>query len=270
MDHIIITENDVSDWNDETGIRYHYPPKYRGLIKPGVKFIYYKGADKEKSFSDFRLTDRPHYFGTGEIGTIEKETNSNSYYASINDYYAFINPVVFKDDDGYLEPLAREYFTKNDRGNYFRGNAVRSIDKETFNLILSKVSGYLPSSNNGETTRELTTVEIKEGSKKLFYTTKYERSKFNRESAIRIHGAECKCCGLNFEERYGTLGKGFIHIHHKNPLHTLDEEVAVNPETDLVPVCPNCHAMIHRRKDKLISVEELRQIINLASSTNKT
>ena len=34
-----------------------------------------------------------------------------------------------------------------------------------------------------------------------------------------------------------------------------------NIEKDLFPVCPNCHAMLHRRKESILSIEELKQII---------
>ena len=34
----------------------------------------------------------------------------------------------------------------------------------------------------------------------------------------------------------------------------------IRPQTDLVPVCSNCHRMIHRRRPWL-SVEQLRQLV---------
>lgn len=52
-------------------------------------------------------------------------------------------------------------------------------------------------------------------------------------------------CGFDFEERYGELGRGFAHVHHLLPLATLDSPVVTTLE-DLVIVCANCHAMIHR------------------------
>lgn len=61
---------------------------------------------------------------------------------------------------------------------------------------------------------------------------------------------------------YGDLGEGYTEIHHKKPLHSLEEEVEVNPETDLVPVCSNCHRMLHRRRDRIMTIEELKKIIN--------
>ena len=55
-------------------------------------------------------------------------------------------------------------------------------------------------------------------------------------------------CGLRFEERYGEIGHEFMHVHHKMPLSEIanHDNHAVNPLEDLVPVCPNCHAMLHR------------------------
>lgn len=100
-----------------------------------------------------------------------------------------------------------------------------------------------------------------EGKKKVYYTTKYERSSKNREDAIRIHGIKCMICGFDYEEKYGELGKGYIEVHHIKPLSELDEEVVINPETDLICVCSNCHRMLHRFKNYIVSVEELKHIV---------
>lgn len=99
----------------------------------------------------------------------------------------------------------------------------------------------------------------KEGKHTEYYVTKYERNPKNRKEAIKIHGYKCMVCGFDFEEVYGEIGKRFIEVHHVKPLHKLDEEVVVNPETDLVCVCANCHRMIHRNSNKVLSVEELRE-----------
>lgn len=94
-----------------------------------------------------------------------------------------------------------------------------------------------------------------------YYTTLYERKTKNREKAIKIHGTRCRVCGMSFQEKYGELGAGFIEIHHIKPLYSLKEEVVVNPETDLVPVCSNCHRMIHRKKGYVYSTEELKKSV---------
>ena len=50
---------------------------------------------------------------------------------------------------------------------------------------------------------------------------------------------------------------GFIHIHHVIDISIIGKEYEINPKNDLVPVCPNCHAMLHKQKPAL-SVEELK------------
>lgn len=102
---------------------------------------------------------------------------------------------------------------------------------------------------------------IKEGAKTTYYVSKYERNPKLRLEAIRIHGLNCSVCDINMEEVYGELGRGYIEVHHIFPLYSLKEETTVNPETDLLPLCPNCHRIIHRKRDKILTVEELRDII---------
>jgi 5-methylcytosine-specific restriction protein A len=68
-------------------------------------------------------------------------------------------------------------------------------------------------------------------------------------------------CGFDFEEVYGEIGKNFIEVHHVKPLYSKDEEVEVDPKTDLICLCPNCHRMVHRYKDKVLSLSELKEIL---------
>jgi predicted HNH restriction endonuclease len=43
-------------------------------------------------------------------------------------------------------------------------------------------------------------------------------------------------------------------------------EGAVEPATDLVPLYANCHAMAHRRRTTVTSIEELKALIEEAAS----
>lgn len=102
-----------------------------------------------------------------------------------------------------------------------------------------------------------------EGGRKVYYTSKYERKARCRQQAIQIHGYKCVVCGFDFREVYGDLGTGYIEIHHKKPLYSLEDEIEINPETDLAPVCSNCHRMLHRRRDRIINIEELKNMIDV-------
>jgi 5-methylcytosine-specific restriction protein A len=89
---------------------------------------------------------------------------------------------------------------------------------------------------------------------------KYERNRFNRDICIRVNGAICKVCGFNFEETYGAMGNGFIHVHHITPISKIGPDYIINPIKDLMPVCPNCHAMLHRENPP-ITLESLKNIL---------
>ena len=93
-----------------------------------------------------------------------------------------------------------------------------------------------------------------------------ERNQQNRARAIRIHGTVCKACGFDFNRVYGAeFAHSFIELHCTLPLSA--EELEVNPETDLVPLCSNCHHMAHRISGRVLSVEELKEVIARAAET---
>jgi len=95
-----------------------------------------------------------------------------------------------------------------------------------------------------------------EGTQRRVTLNKYERNARARGACIAFHGLNCAVCKMNFEEIYGLLGKGFIHVHHLVPVSSIGSEYSLDPINDLRPVCPNCHAMLHRRSPPL-SVDEL-------------
>ena len=62
-------------------------------------------------------------------------------------------------------------------------------------------------------------------------------------------------------EFYGQRGKDYIEVHHVIPLSEFKTEIWVNPATDMAVVCANCHRMIHREKNNILTLEELKKII---------
>jgi 5-methylcytosine-specific restriction protein A len=101
-----------------------------------------------------------------------------------------------------------------------------------------------------------------EGAKKSVIVNKYERSSKARENAVNFHGLNCKICDLNFKEMYGEIGEGFIHIHHLIPIHEIGKNYKIDYKNDLIPVCPNCHSMLHRKLNgKEPTLEELKRMI---------
>jgi 5-methylcytosine-specific restriction protein A len=59
----------------------------------------------------------------------------------------------------------------------------------------------------------------------------------------------------------GTKKGGAYNIHHIDPLFTIKGKIKINPKKDLIPVCPNCHSMIHLKKISILTIEELRNLI---------
>jgi len=99
-----------------------------------------------------------------------------------------------------------------------------------------------------------------EGAIKQINVNIYERNTEARITCIRHYGASCYVCGFSFEKVYGEIGLGFIHVHHLTPLSLLNAKYELNPVEDLRPVCPNCHAMIHRRKPPY-TIDEIKDIL---------
>ena len=90
----------------------------------------------------------------------------------------------------------------------------------------------------------------------------YERDQKARAACLAKHGYSCAVCDMNFKEKYGLIGEKFIHVHHKKPLATIRVEYKLNPTKDLIPVCPNCHAMLHT-KEPPMTIYELKELIKL-------
>ena len=127
-----------------------------------------------------------------------------------------------------------------------------------------RLKGYIADSSNAKKSRERIFpdelepgVEYTEGAKKQIRVNAYERSPKARLACLSHYGYKCTVCSFNFEKKYGKLGEGFMHVHHLKPLALSDGQYKIDPIKDLRPVCPNCHAILHRG-EVLLSIEELR------------
>ncbi len=99
-----------------------------------------------------------------------------------------------------------------------------------------------------------------EGALTKISVNRYERNPKARRLCVEHYGSSCIVCGLSFEKHYGNIGRDYIHVHHLIPISEITEVYEVDPIIDLRPICPNCHAMIHRRYPPL-SIEELQDMI---------
>lgn len=275
--YAVIVENDKSQWNDETGIRYHFPKRYKSILQPGCKVVYYKGRLKDKEYARLRMTAAPHYFATAVIGEVSHDPDSNKgdLFAEIINYNEFSHPTSNKEKEVYLETIPKER-----EKNYWR-DGVRKISKSDYEKIigLSKIE-FMSSLSLDKVSENRHVYELsvksahvnssiedyfidveREGTGREKLAVTYERSKRLREYAIGVHGSSCLACGFNFGEFYGHYAKGYIHVHHVKPVSKLHLGDEFNPKEDLIPLCANCHAVVHLKKGRLLTLQEIREII---------
>ncbi len=104
-----------------------------------------------------------------------------------------------------------------------------------------------------------------EGALKQVTINTYERDPKARTACMAKFGAICQVCDFDFEKTYGKIGKGFIHVHHKVDIAIIGKSYQVDPINDLIPVCPNCHAMLHTEKPAM-DIEKLKQLIDSSNT----
>lgn len=99
-----------------------------------------------------------------------------------------------------------------------------------------------------------------EGTARPVLVNAYECNRRAREKCLQNYGSTCFICGFEFEARYGEAAAGYIQVHHIVPIAKVGKDCRLNPITDLRPVCPNCHAVIHRREPPY-SIEEVKRML---------
>ncbi|MFZ4808828.1 MAG: HNH endonuclease [Hyphomicrobiaceae bacterium] len=133
-------------------------------------------------------------------------------------------------------------------------------DKELEEFVLGLQSGMPTTKGDWDSSTFVRT----EGGEKVYVSVRRERDPKLREQAIAIHGSDCMACGFNFQRMYGSVGQGFIEVHHATPLSE-SGLTGTDPRTDLVVLRANCHRIVHRRKGMCLSLDELRRHLKVAS-----
>lgn len=109
---------------------------------------------------------------------------------------------------------------------------------------------------------------LHEGTQKESTVNRYVRSQTARNKCIKHYGYKCFICGIVLEDVYGETAREFIHVHHIQQISEVGIEHEVKPIRDLRPICPNCHAIIHR-KSPAFTIEEVMQMIERTKKNNK-
>lgn len=195
-----------------------------------------------------------------------------------------LNSNQIRDDKEYW--LNEEEYYKSLNGKFMRLNLIEQVSNNTMKLdqliqnglksapqgpvkiknqrLLEYIDKFFTDSYQSDFFPEVLNEEQTEyeGAKRTIVVNKYERSSKARENAVKFHGFKCKVCGISFEETYGLIGRGFIHIHHLVPINEIGKNYKIDYQRDLIPVCPNCHSMLHRKLNgKEQTVDELKKLI---------
>lgn len=139
--------------------------------------------------------------------------------------------------------------------------------KQKFQLLLDSILSYkvgttvqLTNISKENKDFQLNAIELTEGKLNSIKLNVYERNSKARQICLTHFGYSCMVCGFDFEKTYGSIGQKFIHVHHLKQISTIKKKYIVDPIKDLIPICPNCHNMIHRSKYPL-AIEELKSMI---------
>jgi len=105
-----------------------------------------------------------------------------------------------------------------------------------------------------------------EGVKRQITVNAYERNSKARAKCIEHYRklnngkTACQICGFDFGMFYGKEVEGKIHVHHLTPLYEIGEGYEVNAISDLIPICPNCHLVIHS-KEPAYTPQEIKRML---------
>ena len=193
---------------------------------------------------------------------------ANKYYSQFNNAVKlYINKSSdFDDIDSILDIddvglLTRILFSIENRFAY-----VKHDDRKAEGL--KYYIGYLKSRESVKCSTQDNKYDIKdvveeyeEGSLLDCHGSKYERNRKARYECLEYYGYTCRVCGFDFEKQYGNIGRNFIEVHHITEISSYSgEKHKVDYIKDLIPVCSNCHSMLHRTRPAL-SIEELKSFI---------
>jgi len=141
-------------------------------------------------------------------------------------------------------------------------HGIKNSDHSSYNIAIKqyiKDNYYLKNFENEIIYPDEVETNLLEGAKKEVVVNSYERNPIARKKCLEYFSYNCSVCNINFEKVYGIIGKNFIHVHHLKQISDIQKEYEVNPTEDLIPVCPNCHAMLHKRNPPY-SIDELKDI----------
>lgn len=249
------------------------------LYNHASSFAHYGSIDWRQGNSKFALGDIIYIYCTAPIQRVRYKCKVMKLDMDFTQ---------IRDDKEYW--LDSSEYEKSLSGKFFNLQLLEEVDSEKLSLqlmlenglnaapqgpvkLIEQLENYIATifgTANDEYFPDVldSTMEIYEGLKKQVSVNKYERSSIARAKCIEAHGVSCKVCSFDFQSVYGELGKEFIHVHHITPIHLIGKNYKIDYVNDLVPVCPNCHAMLHKKvKGEFCTVLDLVELVKSRRNT---
>ena len=155
--------------------------------------------------------------------------------------------------DAYLIDVKKRQFSvpraRQDGFGFGQANVWYAKEEKSHDYIL-EVLKYLEDNNytcEDDIPQILPEEYGESGIAQKVLVNRYERNQNARKKCLEVYGSKCKICGFTSGDFYGEEFSNKIEVHHIVPIHKIDETYKVNPQKDLIPVCPNCHMILHTK-----------------------
>lgn len=162
-----------------------------------------------------------------------------SRYSDWGNFYSLVQsyPCVLWDRSGYI------IFNNEDE---LKIPGISVAKRINIPKGISSLNGYKPVILDVQLPEELPDgIEYQEGAVQQIRVNRYERDKKARDACLLHYGYVCQVCRVKLSDVYGAIAENLIHVHHIKLISEIGELYIVDPVSDLIPVCPNCHAVIH-------------------------
>lgn len=201
--------------------------------------------DAFASFTEKKLEDFIRKYEDSNFGSIYECTDHN-FYDRVRNKIAQIPEMDAEDKAANLQySVHLRTFSQ-----FLQSKAFKKLfKKESFKKASPKANKIAPKER-----------EITEGEKKHVEYERAHRSQALRQKCIDKYGFQCQCCGMNFSDLYGKeIGDRFIEVHHLKQIANFDKSRPQDYIENLVPLCSNCHSMIHHIDSKSMTLTLLRE-----------
>lgn len=165
--------------------------------------------------------------------------------------------VTYKNGIWKITKLGKNYLNEIDENEKYL--LIKSLEEQGFKEEkIKQTSKNFSNILIEEATSIITNVNIRKRSSRLRIEA-IKQCKLNNKGNL-----PCVICGFDFKKKYGKIGEDFIEIHHLDLISESDikgkKYVLIDALKKVVPVCSNCHSMIHKNR-KLMNILELKKMV---------